>query len=503
MRVPITRIESPAWGVRFDTRGNPAELKSLPLPKQVCVPLQQHVGSPAEPLVAAGEQVFTGQPLAQTASDKPGVMVHSPVAGRVRSVSIQPGPGSNGLAAVIDADGSDARWTGCNAHADPLRLPTSELRRAIMAGGIVGLGGAMFPASIKLNSGSGVDTLILNGVECEPVISCDDVLMRHDVDAMLMGAQVMLRILEADTCIVALKDGMPEALQTVSEALTKLADDRFRIALLPPVYPAGGEAQLIELLTGQQIPTGGLPWDSGAICQNVGTAAAVAQLLQTGEPLISRIVTVTGAVTAPANFRVRIGTPISALLEAAGGQRSDSSGQLIMGGPMMGITLPDENLPVTKATNCIYVPALDELPTEFSALPCIRCGDCSTACPVDLMPQLLLQARSTSDSERLQNLGIQDCIECGCCDYVCPSRIPLTRAFIDAKQELWDIAFEQRRAAKARQRIAAREARLQQQQAEQEQLLAEQTHNISDTDTAQAELQALLKRTGADQDDAT
>ncbi len=501
MRVPLSKIARPGWGIAFDTRGNSADLSALSLPERVCVPLQQHIGSAATPVVKPGDRVLTGQPLARAAANRLGAAVHAPLAGRVQAIARQPGPGRTGLAVSIESDGTDERWPGYTAHRDPLRLSTSALRSAVVQGGIVGLGGATFPAGVKLNRGSGVDTLILNGVECEPVISCDDALMRTDVDAMLLGAQIMLRILEADSCIVALKDGMADALQTVTTALQTLADDRFSIAILPPVYPAGGEAQLIELLTGREIPAGGLPWDSGAICQNVATAAAVAHLLRSGEPLISRIVTVTGAVVAPANFRVRIGTPISHLIAAAGGYTDTSSRQLIMGGPMMGIELPDDSLPVVKATNCIYVPTIDELPATAAELPCIRCGDCATACPAHLMPQLLLQAQATSDTERMQSLGLQDCIECGCCDYVCPSKIPLTRRFVAAKQELWDIAFEKRRAAKARERIAARTTRQQRQQQEQADQLAAQTHNVSDTDTAHQKLQELLQRTGADRED--
>ncbi len=501
VRVPVSRIAQPEWGIAFDTRGNSADLINLPLPHRVCVPLQQHTGSAATPLVKPGDRVLTGQPLAETAANRLGASVHAPLAGWIQAIAPQPAPGRVGLAVSIESDGTDERWPGYKAHRDPLRLSTSALRSAVIQGGIVGLGGATFPAGVKLNRGSGVDTLILNGVECEPVISCDDALMRTDADAMLLGAQIMLRILEADSCIVALKDGMPAALQTVTAALQELADDRFSIATLPPVYPAGGEAQLIELLTGREIPAGGLPWDSGAICQNVATAAAVAHLLQKGEPLISRIVTVAGAVAAPGNFRVRIGTPVSQVIAAAGGHTNASSRQLIMGGPMMGIELADDSLPVVKATNCIYVPCSNDLPTAAAELPCIRCGDCATACPVHLMPQLLLQAQATSATERMQTLGLQDCIECGCCDYVCPSKIPLTSRFVAAKQELWEIAFEKRRAAKARERIAARETRLQRQQQEQANQLAAQTHNVSDTDTAHHELQELLKRTGADQDD--
>lgn len=505
MRVSVSTIAPPAWGLRFDTAANELALHHLPPPPRVCVPLHQHVGSEATPLVAKGDRVLTGQPLARTAAGKLGAAVHAPVSGFISDISPQPVPGKRtpGLTVTIDSDDLDQRWTGFATHQNPLRLSTSALRSAVLDGGIVGLGGATFPSGVKLNRGSGVDTLILNGVECEPVIKCDDALVRHESALMLLGAQIMMRILEADRCIVALKEGMHESLQIVEAALAELADDRFSIAILPPIYPTGGEAQLIQLLTGREMPAGGLPWDSGAICQNVATAAAVARLTTRGEPLISRIVTLTGGgITTPTNFVARIGTPLSMLIEAAGGYAANSSRRLIMGGPMMGVSLTSDTLPVTKATNCIYIPAVEELPRDTKSLPCIRCDDCAAVCPVNLMPQLLLQTSHVNDFDRLQQLGLTDCIECGCCDYVCPSKIPLTRQFVDAKQELWQIAFEKRRGEQANQRINARTARKQRDAQELEETLADQTLNIASSADARAELNALLKRTGVHQNDA-
>jgi len=509
MRVPVTTIEAPEWGIRFtrDARQYPdLTLQNAPLPDHVRIPLQQHIGSEARALVKEGDRVLAGQPIGRMAANRLGAHVHASISGQVSRVGLAQAPGRrNGLAVDIEADGKDERWPGFSPHPRPLSLSTSGLRKAVIEGGIVGLGGATFPAGIKLNRGSGVDTLILNGAECEPVIRCDDALIRHDTNGMLLGAQIMLRILEADTCVIALKDDMQAAISSVTAALTELADDRFQLALVPPVYPVGGEAQLIQLITGREIPAGGLPWDSGAICQNVATAAAIATLLTKGEPLLSRIVTVTGAgIATPGNFIARIGTSIETLIDAAGGYTQDSAGKLVMGGPMMGVNLDSDRLPVTKATNCIYVPGRKELAHKAEAVACIRCGDCATACPVNLMPQLLLQSHRTSDFDRLQQLGLPDCIECGCCDYVCPSRIPLTRQFIDAKQQLWAIAFEKRRAKKASARIAARDTRKQRDSQELESTLAQQTQNVKSAADAQSELDALLKRTGAnDSDDAS
>jgi len=293
---------------------------------------------------------------------------------------------------------------------------------------------------------------------------------------------------------------MTDAQGVVTAAIDRLNDDRFQLALVPAVYPVGGEQQLIQMITGEEIPTGGLPWDSGAICQNVGTAAAIARFLTQGEPLISRIVTVTGAgVREPGNFIARIGTPVSDLIAAAGGYSTEPPA-LIMGGPMMGVDIANDTLPVTKAMNCIYVPDSAELRSKPEPVACIRCGDCSQACPAGLMPQLLLQTLRTSDYDRASELGLSDCIECGCCDYVCPSHIPLTRGFVQGKQQLWQIGFEKQRADLAARRYAAREKRLAD-VADQPDPTAVNLHDVADGDSARNELDALLQRIQQQQDD--
>lgn len=498
MDTPVSVIEQPKWGLYFpDPPATGSELLTLPLPDSVCVPLQQHTGAEAIPIVSPGEHVLTGQPIAEIRDGTLGARLHAPLSGTVSRIHDAAVPGRrNSLCVYIDSDGRDERWQGYPSHRNPLRLATRDLRQAVIDGGIVGLGGATFPAGVKLNRGSGVDTLILNGAECEPVISCDDALMANDSELMLLGAQIMMRILEADKCIIAIKQGMDTSLRTIKAALATLEDDRFHIALVPPVYPVGGEAQLIQILTGREIPAGGLPWDSGAICQNVATATAVARQLRSGEPQISRIVTVTGkGVCNPGNYLVRIGTPVTQLIAAADGYSQHTADQLIMGGPMMGVRFTDDSLPVTKACNCVYVPGADELPGKPGEKPCIRCGDCASVCPVNLQPQLLLQTLKTSDFEKLGTLGLPDCIECGCCDYVCPSHIPLTRHFIDGKQSLWEIAAEKRRAEKAGHRISERELRQQRDAEHHQHILEKQIEAVVDSEGAKQELQALLQRT--------
>lgn len=491
-------VSAPRWGVQFPLNAERAAglpLLELPVPTTLVVGLQQHVGHVARPLVSVGDTVLTGQPIGAPRDHQLGARVHAPSSGTVIAIESRAMPGRAPAPAVVVAtDGKDTPWTGYTPNPKPLRLSTSALRRAVIEGGIVGLGGATFPAGVKLNKGSGVATLILNGAECEPCMNCDDALIRSSVRPMLLGAQIMLRILEADRCLIAVKAGMRAAQDAIDQALADVGDDRLERVTVPAIYPVGGEAQLIELLTGTEIPTGGLPWDSGAICQNVATAAAVARFLTTGEPLIRRIVTVTGSgVQKPVNVLARLGTPLDALLAAAGGTTSKLS-RLVMGGPMMGVALEHSDLPVTKATNCLYVesgPAAE--PPQ--AMPCIRCGDCSTACPANLMPQLLLQAGAVNDLDRLKDLGLLDCIECGCCDYVCPSKIPLTAQFVAGKQAVWEQAREARRAARAGVRHAARTARLEATAAARAAELDAQSSAVTaDPQQAAAALQALLTR---------
>lgn len=498
MKLPIQIIAEPAWGVRFSP---PAEAAALPLetlalPEELHVSLHQHSGVPAVPLVQPGDTVMRGQPIGGVTPGTLGAGLHAPTSGRITAIGERAGPGGRtSVCITIQCDGNDRRWPYYPVRTEPLRLPTTELRRAVIDGGIVGLGGATFPAGVKLNRGSGVKVLIINGAECEPVIHCDDALLQQEAGLVLRGAQIMLRILEADRCIVAIKSTMQGAHAALDSAYAKLQDDRFSLAVVPPLYPMGGEAQLIQLLTGQEIPAGGLPWDSGAICQNVATAAAVARMLYDGEPLIRRIVTVTGAgVNRPANFEVRLGTPIANLLQAAGGRTPDAAA-LIMGGPMMGISLASAEISITKGCNCIYVPDRISLSRPHTEQACIRCGDCASVCPAGLTPQLLLQAQRGANLDRLVQLGLSACIECGCCDYVCPSHIALTRSFVSGKHALWEQAGEQRRARNAEQRLAARTTRQAEETKQRETELAGMTTALTGSDEkARQALQELLQR---------
>jgi electron transport complex protein RnfC len=502
----------PRWGIRFarpNTAGDGLALQTAPVPEFLLVALNQNIGFKSKAIVQPGDHVLTGQPIAVASDQGPGAQVHAPSSGEITAINAHPVPG-RGIAdcIAIRTDGKDERWSGYKSHSNPLSLPAASLRAAIAEAGIVGLGGAMFPAGIKLNPGLGVDTLILNGAECEPCINCDDALVRQSADAILRGAQVMLRILEANRCLVALKQNAGPARQAMQQAIDALGDDRISLAQVPSVYPAGGELQLIQLLTGREVPSGGLPWDTGAICQNVATAEAVDRFLRKGEPLISRIVTLTGnGVRKPVNLRARIGTPIINLIEAAGGYTGQAH-RLIMGGPMMGVALSGDQLPITKASNCIYAAAAEQLQEDRPEMPCIRCGECATVCPANLMPQLLLQAQRSNDFDRLAQLGLPDCIECGCCDYVCPSDIPLTVGFRTSKRAAWDQAINRRRGQQAETRFAARQARLASQTDQAEQQLHDfaappghDDHDNNEPDALAALKQRIARKQSGDADE--
>jgi electron transport complex protein RnfC len=331
-------------------------------------------------------------------------------------------------------------------------LDPSALRNRIREMGLAGLGGAVFPSYIKLNpsahgSGSAIHTLILNGAECEPWITCDDRLMRERAEEILAGARIMAHMLGAKTILVGVEDNKPEALA----ALHLAQGDDIEIVAVPTVYPGGGAKQLTYTLTGVEVPSGGLSTDVGIQVFNVGTAYSLYRAVMHGEPLISRVVTVTGHVSQPGNFEVRLGTPIRDLLAAAGGSLPGASGEII-GGPMMGFDLMDLAAPVTKAVNCVLVKSPALFPAKPEALPCIRCGACARACPVALQPFEMYWFSRAKEFGKAQAYDLFDCIECGCCAYVCPSHIPLVDFYRFAKSEIWEREREKQAADQARAR---------------------------------------------------
>ncbi|MBT8084412.1 MAG: electron transport complex subunit RsxC [Woeseia sp.] len=448
----------------------------VPLPGQLVLPLAQHVGDPAQPMVGIGEKVLKGQLIAMF-DGVIGAPVHAPTSGKI--VAIEPWPvsrrrGDKAPCIVIECDGEDRAVEQAEAILDYQQLAAEDLQQQILRGGIVGLGGAVFPTAQKLMQAvtGPLEHLILNGVECEPYISCDDMLMREYAKDVLQGGQILMHALNIASCLVVLESDKPEALESMETALTELGDERMVIKQVPTIYPSGGEDQLVQLVTNREVPSGGLPSDVGCVVQNVGTAAAVHRWINQGEPLISRITTVTGdGIAEPCNVLARFGTALEDVVKVAGGY-TERAATMIIGGPMCGKSVNTDAVPLVKATNCVLV--LSELPSVGAEMPCIRCGDCAAVCPVQLLPQQLFFYACADNEAKLRDFGLIDCIECGCCDLVCPSHIPLTADFRNAKARMRELADEKARAERARQRFESRNERVRKERIERESELATQ-----------------------------
>ena len=447
----------------------------VPLPNQLILPIQQHVGEPAQPVVEVGDRVLKGQVIAEPDGEM-GAPVHASSSGKIVAIEQWPVVRRNGDKApciVIECDGEDQAYPGWD-HDMYLNLPPADLLLHILDGGIVGLGGAVFPTAQKLMQARTleVECLILNGVECEPYISCDDVLMRENAADIVSGAQILMHALRVDVCFLVVESDKPEAIQRLGEVLSEAGDERIVLKQVPTIFPSGGEDQLIQLVMNREVPSGGLPTDVGCVVQNVGTAAAVHDWIVKNEPLISRITTVTGdGVESPVNVRARLGTTVEDVVKCAGGYKGEPR-HLIIGGPMTGKSVTTDEVPIVKASNCVLV--MNEAPMAGPELACIRCGDCAAVCPVQLLPQQLFWYACADNEQKLREFGLTDCIECGCCDLVCPSHIPLTADFRMAKGRIRELADEKARAERARRRFEARNERMQREQEQREAELARQ-----------------------------
>jgi H+/Na+-translocating ferredoxin:NAD+ oxidoreductase subunit C len=442
------------------------------LPDKLILPLQQHIGQQAKPLVQVGDCVLKGQMIAEP-TGYVSAAVHAPTSGTITAIETHALPHPSGLSElciIIKPDGKDD-WAELSPVADYQQLDTPQLLQHISNAGITGLGGAGFPTSVKLNPSKdlNIDTLILNAAECEPYITADDMLMRERAEEIIQGLQIMAHILQPEKCLIGIETNKPQAIEALQLAIESLQlSELIHVERIPVKYPSGGEKQLIQILTGKEVPNGGFPADIGIVCHNIGTAVAVYHAIAKGEPLISRITTITGdAVSRQGNIEVLLGTPIESLL-AHFEIKQDKLHRLVMGGPMMGFTLDDISLPVVKASNCVLAATRKELPDPAPEQACIRCGMCAEACPATLLPQQLYWFSKSREFDKALSHNLLDCIECGACSYVCPSNIPLVQYYRFAKGEIRIEEHERTSSDHARQRFEARTARLEQEEAEKE-----------------------------------
>ena len=473
------------------TQSSGVPLRTAPLPDTFVIPLQQHLGPEGELCVNVGEHVLKGQPL--TVGRGRTVPVHAPTSGTISAIKPHITAHPSGLAelcVIIQPDGGD-RWCERAPVADYRQLPTGELIQRIHQAGIAGLGGAGFPTASKLQGGmNGVETLILNAAECEPYITADDRLMQEHADQVIEGTQILRHLLQPKVTLIGIEDNKPEAIEALKLALRDQPGISLRV--IPTKYPSGGAKQLTKILIGKEVPHGKHSSAIGVLMQNVGTAFAIKRAIVDGEPLIERVVTLTGeALSQPGNLWARIGTPVQHLLNFAGFQ-PQAQQMVVMGGPLMGFTLPALNVPIVKISNCILAPSVSEMAPQEPEQSCIRCGLCVDACPAGLLPQQLYWFSRGEEHEKARKHNLFDCIECGACAFVCPSNIPLVQYYRQEKAEIKAIDQEAARTAEAKARYEAKLARL-----EREKLAREERHKkaaVKLTDGDQDAVQAALAR---------
>ena len=438
-------------------------IRPAPIPETLVVPLRQNARAVSRCIVEIGQEVLRGERIGE-AEGVLGTAVHAPTSGTVIDIGDHSMAHPSGLATpcvMIQPDGEDRAIAMV-----PFEHRAADRQTALdflRDSGIVGMGGAAFPSHIKLGRGSGVDTLVLNGAECEPWITCDDRLMRERADPILKGAIILRELIGAQRIMVGIEENKQEAIAAMRVAATAL-DRPVEIVPVPALYPAGGEKQLIRTLTGIEIPHGKLGTEYGVQCFNVGTAHAVFRAVVFGEPVVSRVITLTGNVANPGNYEVRIGTPIADLLPLA--EPKADTDRYILGGPMMGFALPDLSVPVVKGSNCIIAASPTLFPPPPPELPCIRCGACARACPAELQPMELYWFARSKNFGKAQEYHLFDCIECGSCAYVCPSSIPLVDYYRFAKGEIWARERDAAAADRARERFEFRNDRQEREKAE-------------------------------------
>ncbi|MEB8287631.1 electron transport complex subunit RsxC [Aeromonas veronii] len=472
------------------------------LPPRLIIPLRQHAGPAGDLLVQVGDKVKKGQPLTRYAKGRV-VPVHASTSGTITEIgnhTVAHPSGLGDLCVILTPDGED-EWGERNGKADYWNLERGELLERIQQAGVAGLGGAVFPTHSKLDGrGQLTEILIVNGLECEPYITTDDRLMQQYADEIMDGIRVLKHLLKPKLTLIGVEDNKPEAIEQLTRHAT---DPDVLVKTVQTKYPSGGAKQTIELLTGRQVPKGGRAVDIGIMVLNVATVFAIKRAIIDGEPLIERIVTLTGdSFKKPGNAWVRLGTPVRWLLQRFELQ-PEAEQRVIMGGPMMGFTLPHAMVPVVKATNCLLAPTQAELPAPGPEQPCIRCSACADACPATLLPQELYWYSRAKEYDKAEKLNLMDCIECGACAWVCPSEIPLVQYYKIAKDDIREARAEAEKAERAKQRFEAKQARFEREKAAREARHAEAAAQRRQTMTAaggEDPVAAALARIKAKQD---
>lgn len=474
------------------------------IPKQLVIAIKANRGYASSPSVVVGERVLKGQVIAEPTHPM-GAVYHAPTSGVVTEIANRYTASPDATESIcisIKTDGKD-KWL---PRPDPAELPQSkqEILAQISAAGIIGMGGAGFPTHVKYaaTQAVGEPTLIINGAECEPYISCDERLMLDEPAAIIKGTVWLLKAAQSKKAIIAIEDNIGGVKKQLDAEIKsqQLSDNGFNVSVVkvPTIYPTGGEKQLIKVLTGQEVPSGTTPLTLGLIMQNVATAKATYDAIELGHPVIERVVTVTGdLIQEPRNYMALIGTPFKDLLQLAGCDFNHLD-KLILGGPMMGYAMPSLDIGIEKTTNCLLALPVESTKPEIEAMPCIRCGDCVKVCPQELLPQQLLWYingnETHNDLEKAREHHVFDCIECGACSWVCPSHINLVDFYRFAKSELTYLDHKKAKAEQAKVRHDEREARLARIKAERQAKRRRKTTKLTDKKSAKKEISAVLAR---------
>jgi electron transport complex protein RnfC len=447
-------------------------IKRAATPSKLVIPLHQHAGIRSKPTVQVGERVLKGQVIGKP-EGRLSAAIHATSSGTVSAIDQQLVAHHSGLpdlCVTLIPDGKD-EWIE-HGGVDYKQTSHTDLRHLLRLAGVVGLGGAVFPTDIKAYSNKHkIKTMVLNGAECEPYITCDDMLMRERADDILRGAELLRELLYAEEILIGIEDNKPEAIAAMRQALIVGKYHQMEVISVPTVYPSGGAKQLIRILTGIEVAAGVRSTEKGVQCFNVATAYSAWRAIAHGEPLLSRIVTVTGNVEQAQNYDVLLGTPVAELIAQAG-LKSDTD-RYIMGGPLMGVDLPSAAVGVTKATNCIIAASPALFPPPPLELPCIRCTRCADVCPAELQPQDLFWFAKANNFGKAQDFHLFDCIECGACAYVCPSHIPLVQYYRYAKSEITAREQESQASELARERHEYRQFRIEREKLEKAEKLAQ------------------------------